>query len=67
MDNDVKKTNLEDLGYGAFFESNLKRLELDSYLVARVIAEYKEAYRVRGVAGEYLAKITGKQMFAALS
>ena len=36
---------------------------MDSYLVARVIAEYKEAYKVRSVTGEYLAKITGKQMF----
>ncbi len=58
---------LEDLGYDAFFESNLKKLDLNSYLVARVIAEYKEAYRVRSVTGEYLAKITGKQMFNALS
>ena len=66
-DTNTKKMKLEDLGYGAFFESNLEKLDLDSYSVARVIAEYKEAYRVRGVAGEYLAKITGKQMFAALS
>src|SRR4030042_5891904 len=57
-----KKIKLEDLGYGPFFESNLKKLELDKYLVARVIAEYREAYRVRSVTGEYLAKITGKQM-----
>ncbi|MFH0797643.1 MAG: ribosome small subunit-dependent GTPase A [Candidatus Omnitrophota bacterium] len=57
---------LEDLGYGTF-ESNLKKLDLDGCLVARVIAEYKEAYRVRSVTGEYLAKITGKQMFNALS
>ena len=58
---------LEDLGYSAFFESNLEKLDLDRYLTARVIAEYKEAYRVRSVTGEYLAKITGKQMFNALS
>jgi len=58
---------LEDLGYGTFFESNLEKIDLDNYLIARVIAEYKEAYRVRSVTGEYLAKITGKQMFNALS
>src|SRR4030065_2460765 len=63
MSNETKKIKLEDLGYGAFFESNLKKLELDSYSIARVIAEYREAYRVRSVTGEYLAKITGKQMF----
>jgi len=66
MGANAKKMKLEDLGYGAFFESNLEKLDLDNYLVARVIAEYKEAYRVRSVAGEYLAKITGKQMFNAL-
>jgi ribosome biogenesis GTPase / thiamine phosphate phosphatase len=33
---------------------------------ARVIAEYKEAYRVKTTDGEYLAKITGKQIFDAL-
>ncbi len=34
--------------------------------VARVVAEYKEAYRVRSVNGEFLAKITGKQLFVAV-
>ncbi len=57
------KIELEDLGYNAFFESNRKVLGLTDYLVVRVIAEYKEAYRVKGVNGEYLAKITGKQIF----
>ena len=36
-------------------------------MVARVIAEYKEAYRVKSATGEYLAKITGKQKFNTLS
>lgn len=67
MDDNIKKSNLEDLGYSAFFESSQKKLALDNCLVARVIAEYKESYRVRSKTGEYLAKITGKQMFNALS
>jgi hypothetical protein len=33
MGNNIKKIKLEDLGYGAFFESNLKKLGLDSYSV----------------------------------
>ena len=40
---------------------------MEGFLIARVIAEYKEAYRVRSVIGEYLAKITGKQKFNARS
>jgi len=61
MDNRLK---LEDLGYDAFFESNRGT---DGFPVARIIAEYKEAYRVKTTDSEYLAKITGKQMFNALS
>ncbi len=58
---------LKDLGYSAFFESNRKTLGLDAYSVARVIAEHREAYRVKNTTNEYLAKITGKQMFNASS
>jgi ribosome biogenesis GTPase len=58
---------IEDLGYNTFFESNRNKLKLGGFSVARVIAEYKGAYRVKNVSGEYLAKITGKQMFNALS
>lgn len=60
-------TKIEDLGYGRFFESNRKRLKLDSFSVARVVVEYKGAYKVQNTSGEYLAKITGKQLFKALS
>lgn len=35
--------------------------------VARVIAEYKGAYKIKNPTGEYLAKVTGKQMFDASS
>ncbi|MDY6796943.1 MAG: ribosome small subunit-dependent GTPase A [Actinomycetota bacterium] len=58
---------LEDLGYDEFFESNRKELGLDNYLVARVIAEYRGAYRVKDPGAEYLSEITGRQMFNALS
>ena len=65
MNNETENMRLEDLGYNAFFQSNMSVLGLTDYLVARVIAEYKEVYRVKGVNGEYLAKITGKQIFNA--
>ncbi len=58
---------LEDLGYSAFFESSRTALGLGNYGVARVIAEYKEAYRVKNTTNEWLAKITGRQMFKAKS
>jgi ribosome biogenesis GTPase / thiamine phosphate phosphatase len=59
------KVSLRDLGYDEFFESESKKLKLIEYPITRVIAEYKEAYRVKGTDGEYLAKITGRQMFTA--
>ena len=64
MENELK---LEDLGYGEFFESNRANLKLEGFSVARVIAEYRQVYRVKNDRGEYLAKITGKQIFDAKS
>src|SRR4030042_5562063 len=64
---EITKTKIEDLGYNAFFESNRNKLKLDGFSVARVIVEYRGSYRVKNTSGEYLAKITGKQMFNALS
>jgi len=59
--------NLEDLGYNQYFEEKRIQLGFSDFLVARVIAEHKEAYIVKDDIGEYLAKITGKQMFEAQS
>jgi len=58
---------IEDLGYGVFFESNRKRLKLDGFSIARVIVEHKGVYRVINQNGEFIAKITGKQIHNALS
>lgn len=64
---DVKIKKIEDLGYDSFFEFNREKLGLDISKVARVIAEHKESYKVKNINGEYLAKITGKQIFKASS
>jgi len=53
----------EDLGYNSYFDSDLS----GDFLIARVIAEYKELYKVKDENGEYLAKITGKSNFEAKS
>jgi ribosome biogenesis GTPase len=57
----------KNLGYNAVFEKERQRLGLQEFSVARVVAEYKELYRVKNAGGEYPAKITGKQMFTAMS
>ncbi len=62
-----EKITNEDLGYDDFFESNRKKLKLDGFSVARVTGEYKGSYKVKNASGEYLAKVTGKQRFNALS
>jgi len=64
MDKSVK-ISLSDLGYDEFFELERKNLGLTNFPVARVIAEYKQAYRVKNTNGEFFAKITGKHMFLA--
>lgn len=56
---------LENLGYNTFFESYRNKLKLDEFSVARVIAEYKGAYKVKNSDGEYFAKVTGKRIFNA--
>lgn len=61
------KIKIEDLGWNDFFESSKKRLELDNFSVARVVAEYKGAYKIKNESGEFLAKITGKQIFKSTS
>ncbi|MFZ2188868.1 MAG: ribosome small subunit-dependent GTPase A [Candidatus Moraniibacteriota bacterium] len=57
----------EDLGYDAFFEASRVKLGLVDFAVARVTSQHKGGYRVKNASGEYLAKITGKQMFTATS
>jgi len=56
---------IEDFGYDAFFESNIEKMALQNYAMARVIVENKGLYKVVSQNGEFLAKITGKLMFAA--
>jgi len=63
MEEEINK--LEDLGYKIFFEQKRQELGLSDFPVARVIAQYKGAYRVKNNDGEFLAKITGKQIFNA--
>ncbi len=65
MVTNTEKINLSDLGYDTFFESKRQSLGLTGYAVGRVVAEYKESYRVRVENGEYLSKISGKQIFTA--
>lgn len=57
----------KNLGYNDFFEASRKKLKLDEFSVARVIAEYKGAYKMKNSAGEYFGKVTGKKIFDALS
>ncbi|MFA6992892.1 MAG: ribosome small subunit-dependent GTPase A [Candidatus Gracilibacteria bacterium] len=56
---------IEDFGYDAFFESNRGKMALCDYAMARVIGKSRGLYKVVNQNGEFLAKITGKLMFAA--
>lgn len=58
---------IEDFGWDNYFQSKKTELGLGDFSVARVVAEYKGAYKVKNENGEYAAKITGKQIFKAKS
>lgn len=63
MSNNTEK--LEDLGWDGFFESKKAEFVLGDFSFARVIAEHRGAYKVKNEKGEFLAKITGKQIHNA--
>jgi ribosome biogenesis GTPase len=56
-----------DLGYNEFFEEARLKLDLGDFSVARVVSEQRGLFKVKNKNGEYLAKITGKQIFTASS
>jgi len=61
------RIEIDNLGYNSFFESSKKQLGLMDFSVARVVSEFREAYRVKSINGEFLAKVRGKQMLEAAS
>jgi len=64
---DKTEITLKNLGWDDFWESQIKSPETSGCQFARVVAEYKESYRIKTPRREYLAKIPGKQLFNALS
>lgn len=64
---EIEKIGLDGLGYGEFIGSGQEPSVPTEYRVARVVAERKGAYRVRSASGERIAKMTGKQVFDAVS
>ncbi|MDR3643286.1 MAG: ribosome small subunit-dependent GTPase A [Candidatus Doudnabacteria bacterium] len=66
-DEEIPTIILEDLGFDDFFASGRGQLGLGDFSMARVTAEYRGSYKVKNTGGEYLAKITGRQMFNSSS
>ena len=58
---------LQDLGFTPHLETYQKENGLDSFEVARVIAEHKERYVVKTATSEYEAEIMGNLRFTAQS
>ncbi len=67
MKENVRKINLENIGYSDFFDNNRKNAAHKKLAPARIIAEHKELYILRSETSELSAKITGKMIFAASS
>ncbi|MBL8029937.1 MAG: ribosome small subunit-dependent GTPase A [Candidatus Doudnabacteria bacterium] len=63
----INTQELIAMGYNEFFEEGRKAMGLERFLVARVISEYRGGYKVKTGDEEFLAKITGKQIYNASS
>jgi ribosome biogenesis GTPase len=65
MNTTMGKIKLEDLGYDEFFEGGVKADPDKIFTPARIVAEYKESYVLKGEISEFSAKVTGKMMFTS--
>lgn len=63
----MKNYSLTALGWSDFFESHIKNISITGFQPARVTTENKTNYEVRTEQGEFIAEITGKLMYTALS
>ena len=57
--------SLFELGWNEFFENEFRKVARDGLQPARVVEQLKEAFRVRGEAGELLAEVAGRLRHAA--
>jgi ribosome biogenesis GTPase / thiamine phosphate phosphatase len=62
---DFHLRNLEDLGWGPFFEKHLQTVNIPGSVPARVISESKGSFQVYGQYGELTAKISGRMRYRA--
>lgn len=62
---DNKLNILKDFGYDSYIEDIWKKSNHLKHLLARVVAEYKQVYKVVSQDGVFLARITGKHIYDA--
>jgi len=59
--------NLQELGFGDWFQDKVDPAQTAQYKIARVIAVNKDNYAIKSEAGDAIAEITGKIMHDASS
>jgi len=57
----------EDLGFNERIKNAVNELELNDFVIGRVVLEHKERYIVKTEQGEFEAEITGNMRFTAAS
>lgn len=62
-----KKLNLYQLGWNSYFEEQYKKRKDKSFFPARVIAEFKNLYRIEWEKGVSEAQVSGKMMHESVS
>lgn len=59
--------HLNQLGWNSYFETQFEKRKDEGFFPARVIAEFKNLYRIEWEKGEVEAQVSGKMMFDGIS
>lgn len=63
----MENLSLTAMGWSDFFQSQLNSISLPDYRLGRVITENRTNYGVRTESGEFIAGMTGRLMYSALT
>lgn len=57
--------DIDDLGFGKWFQDHVNPEDLDRFELARVVAVHKESYTLNKGTGDVLAELVGKMVYSA--
>ena len=57
-------SNLDSIGYSAWFKSREDEEKISSHVVARIVSVHKDSYTISKGEGEVLAELSGKLLYS---